>query len=109
MELPDTLCHLNGRTVALREAQVSVLDRGFIFGDGIYEVVPVYGRRLFRFEQHMARLDRSLDKVRIPNPHTRDQWLSLIRPRSLASPRLRAPRISSSTSRSRAAWPCAIT
>jgi D-alanine transaminase len=80
MELPDTLCHLNGRTVALREAQVSVLDRGFIFGDGIYEVVPVYGRRLFRFEQHMARLDRSLDKVRIPNPHTRDQWLSLIRP-----------------------------
>ena len=80
MEFPDTLCHLNGRTLPLRDAQISVLDRGFIFGDGIYEVVPVYGRRLFRFEQHMARLDRSLGKVRIPNPHTRDGWLALIRP-----------------------------
>ncbi len=80
MELPDTLCHLNGRTLPLRDAQVSVLDRGFIFGDGIYEVVPVYGRRLFRFEEHMARLDRSLGKVRIANPHERDGWLALIRP-----------------------------
>lgn len=80
MEFPDIVCHLNGRTLPLRDAQISVLDRGFIFGDGIYEVVPVYGRRLFRFEQHMARLDRSLGKVRIPNPHTRDGWLALIRP-----------------------------
>lgn len=80
MELPDTFCHLNGQTLPLRQAQVSVLDRGFIFGDGIYEVVPVYGRRLFRFDAHMARLDRSLGKVRIPNPHTRDEWLALIRP-----------------------------
>jgi len=80
MELPDTFCHLNGQTLPLRQAQVSVLDRGFIFGDGIYEVVPVYGRRLFRFDAHMARLDRSLGKVRIPNPHSRDEWLALIRP-----------------------------
>jgi D-alanine transaminase len=50
---------------------VSVLDRGFIFGDGVYEVVPVYGRKLFRFDEHMARLARSLGKVRIANPHTR--------------------------------------
>lgn len=80
MELPDTFCHLNGQTLPLRQAQVSVLDRGFIFGDGIYEVVPVYGRRLFRFDAHMARLDRSLGKVRIPNPHSHDEWLALIRP-----------------------------
>ena len=53
-----------------------MLDRGFIFGDGIYEVIPVYGRRLFRFDEHMARLARSLDKLRIANPHSRDEWLS---------------------------------
>jgi len=73
--LPDTLCYLNGEYAALRDAKVSVLDRGFIFGDGIYEVVPAYGGRLFRFDEHLARLDRSLAKVRIPNPHTREQWV----------------------------------
>lgn len=78
--LPDTLCDLNGDIVPLNEAKVSVLDRGFIFGDGIYEVVPVYGRRLFRFDAHMARLDRSLKKLRIANPHEPEQWLSRIRP-----------------------------
>ena len=65
--LPETLCHLNGQTLPLRDAKVSVLDRGFIFGDGVYEVLPVYGRRLFRFDEHMARLARSLAKLRIPN------------------------------------------
>ena len=49
-----------------------MLDRGFIFGDGIYEVVPVYGSKLFRFDEHMARLDRSLAKLRIANPLSRD-------------------------------------
>jgi len=73
--LPDTLCYLNGEYTPLNQAKVSVLDRGFIFGDGIYEVVPVYGRRLFRFDEHMARLDRSLSKLRIPNPHSRPDWL----------------------------------
>jgi D-alanine transaminase len=73
--LPDTLCYLNGEYTALNQAKVSVLDRGFIFGDGIYEVVPVYGRRLFRFEEHMARLERSLAKLRIPNTHSRPDWL----------------------------------
>ena len=74
--LPATLCDLNGELTPLSEAKVSVLDRGFIFGDGIYEVVPVYGRRLFRFDEHMARLERSLAKVRIGNPLTREQWLA---------------------------------
>jgi D-alanine transaminase len=56
-----------------------VLDRGFIFGDGVYEVIPVYGRRLFRFAEHLARLDRSLGKLRIVNPHGRDDWLDRCR------------------------------
>jgi len=66
---------LNGKFMPVEEARVPVLDRGFIFGDGVYEVVPVYGRRLFRFDEHMARLARSLDKLRIANPHGRDEWL----------------------------------
>jgi D-alanine transaminase len=78
--LPSTLCFLNGQTLALNEARVSVLDRGFIFGDGVYEVIPVYGRRLFRFDEHMARLARSLDKLRIANPYGRDGWLDIVRP-----------------------------
>ena len=84
--LPDTLCHLNGQTMPLRDAKISVLDRGFIFGDGIYEVIPVYGRRFFRFDEHMARMARSLAKVRIPNPHTRDGWLALARELAAAQP-----------------------
>ncbi len=84
--LPDTLCHLNGQTLKLCDAQVSVLDRGFIFGDGVYEVVPVYGRRLFRFDAHLARLARSLAKLRIPNPHDRDGWLALARELVAAQP-----------------------
>ncbi len=77
--LPETLCYLNGKYLPISQAQVSVLDRGFIFGDGIYEVVPVYGRKLFRFDEHMARLNRSLAKLRIPNPHSREAWLERCR------------------------------
>jgi D-alanine transaminase len=79
VHLPDTLCYLNGEYLPLAEAKVSVLDRGFVFGDGIYEVVPVYAKKLFRFDEHMARLGRSLAKLRIANPHTRDQWLERCR------------------------------
>ena len=76
--LPSLPCYLNGDYTVLPDAKVSVMDRGFIFGDGVYEVVPVYGSCLFRFEQHMARLDRSLSELRIPNPHTRAQWRGII-------------------------------
>ena len=72
--LPDTPCYLNGDFSTLRNAKVSVLDRGFIFGDGVYEVVPAYAGKLFRFSQHMARLDRSLAELRITNPLTSGQW-----------------------------------
>ncbi len=77
----DALCFLNGEVLPISKAKVSVLDRGFIFGDGIYEVVPVYGQRLFRFDEHLARLNRSLSKLRIPNPAGREEWLA--RSRSL--------------------------
>ena len=77
--LPQTPCYLDGVYTPLAEAKISVLDRGFIFGDGVYEVLPVYGRRFFRFDEHMARLSRSLAKLRIPNPHHRDAWLALAR------------------------------
>ena len=72
--LPSLPCYLNGEFTELPDAKISVMDRGFIFGDGVYEVVPVYGGRLFRFEQHMARLNRSLTEVRIANPMTQAQW-----------------------------------
>ncbi|CAD5374634.1 D-alanine aminotransferase [Rubrivivax sp. A210] len=75
----DALCYLNGEFLPLSEARIPVLDRGFIFGDGIYEVVPVYGRRLFRFDEHIARMGRSLAKLRIANPATREQWLERCR------------------------------
>ncbi len=76
--LPDLPCYLNGEFTNLREAKVSVMDRGFIFGDGIYEVVPVYSGRPFRFEHHMARLGRSLAELRIPNPKTPAEWRELV-------------------------------
>jgi D-alanine transaminase len=75
----DRLCYLNGAYKPLSQAQVSVLDRGFLFGDGIYDVAPVYGRKLFRFDEHMARLERSLAKIRIANPLSREAWLERCR------------------------------
>ena len=72
--LPDTLCYLNGDFTPLKDAKISVLDRGFIFGDGVYEVVPAYASHLFGFDQHMARLDRSLAELRITNPLSHAEW-----------------------------------
>ena len=72
--LPPLPCYLNGEFTLLPDAKISVMDRGFIFGDGVYEVVPTYGGQLFRFAEHMARLDRSLAELRIANPLTSAQW-----------------------------------
>jgi D-alanine transaminase len=77
--LADTVCDLNGVLQPLGEARVPVLDRGFLFGDGVYEMLPAYGRRLFRADEHLARLARNLDKLRIPAPHDRAGWLERIR------------------------------
>ncbi len=75
--LPALPCYLNGEFTTLPNAKISVMDRGFIFGDGVYEVVPAYTGVLFRFEQHMARLDRSLGELRIKNPLTKAQWVNV--------------------------------
>ena len=77
--MTDNLCYLNGEYLPISQAKISVLDRGFIFGDGIYDVTPAYGGWLFRFDEHMARLERGLAKIRIPNPLTREQWLQRCR------------------------------
>ncbi len=76
--LPTTLCYLDGEYTAVKDAKVSVLDRGFIFGDGVYEVVPVYGGQPFCFEEHMARLDRSLAELQIANPLTLAEWRGIV-------------------------------
>jgi D-alanine transaminase len=76
--LPPLPCYLNGEFTKLSEAKVSVMDRGFVFGDGVYEVAPVYGGQPFRFEQHMARLGRSLAELRIKNPMTTVQWAQVV-------------------------------
>ena len=74
--MPLPLVWLDGRLLPLEEARISPLDRGFLFGDGAYEVLPVYGGRAYRFEAHMARLDRSLAEIRMAPPLDRAGWLS---------------------------------
>ena len=71
--------YLNGLFLPISEAKVSVLDRGFIYGDGVYEVVPVYGREPYRLPQHLARLQRSLDGIRLANPLGDADWEGIIR------------------------------
>jgi D-alanine transaminase len=75
--LPPLPCYLNGTFSTIDKATVSVMDRGFIFGDGIYEVIPVYGGKPFGLDGHLARLERSLDEVRIKNPMDRAAWLKI--------------------------------
>ena len=78
IELPALPCYLNGEYNTLPHAKISVMDRGFLFGDGVYEVVPVYQGTPFRFEHHMARLARSLAELRIPAPLTPSQWREVV-------------------------------
>ena len=77
-QLPDLPCYLNGEFTTLPNAKISVMDRGFIFGDGVYEVVPVYHGAPFRFAQHMARLTRSLAELRMPSPLSEAAWREVI-------------------------------
>ena len=72
------IVYLNGALLPIEEAKIPVLDRGFIYGDGVYELIPVYGRRPFRLPQHLARLQRSLDGIRLANPHTGAEWATII-------------------------------
>lgn len=73
-----SIVYLNGEFLPLDEARVPVLDRGFIFGDGVYEVIPVYSRQPFRLAGHLERLQHSLDGIRLANPHTQAEWAGLI-------------------------------
>lgn len=72
------MIYLNGKFLPIEQATVSVLDRGFIFGDGVYELIPVYSRKPFRLNEHLSRLQHSLDGIRLPNPHTEKEWTDLI-------------------------------
>ncbi|MHB9101321.1 MAG: D-amino acid aminotransferase [Sulfuricella sp.] len=72
------MIYLNGQFMPIEEARVPVLDRGFIFGDGVYEVIPVYSRRPFRLREHLKRLQHSLDGIRLANPHSEEEWGRLI-------------------------------
>ena len=70
--------YLNGKFLPLDEARISVLDRGFIYGDGVYELAPVYRRQPYRLPQHLARLQHSLDGIRLANPHRDSEWEAVI-------------------------------
>jgi D-alanine transaminase len=73
------MIYLNGEWMPMEQARVPVLDRGFIFGDGVYEVIPSYSGHPFRLREHLARLQNSLDGVRIENPCSLQRWEELVR------------------------------
>jgi D-alanine transaminase len=70
--------YLNGQYMPIEEAKISVLDRGFIFGDGVYEVIPVYSRKAFRLAEHLRRLQHSMDGIKLANPHSDGEWTKLV-------------------------------
>ena len=78
MAEPFPLCYLNGEYLPIDEARISPLDRGFLYSDGVYEVMPVYGGRPFRFGAHAQRMTRSLAEIRMDDPHTREEWHEII-------------------------------
>lgn len=78
MANPLPLCYLNGTYLPLADARISPLDRGFLYSDGVYELMPVYGGRPFRFSAHAERLVRSLTALRMEDPHSRGEWRELL-------------------------------
>ncbi|MFT5426074.1 MAG: D-alanine transaminase [Gammaproteobacteria bacterium] len=75
----SSIVYLNGHYLPIEEAKISVLDRGFTFGDGVYEVIPVYYGHIFRLKEHIERLNNNLDEVFIDKPHEMDQWGKILR------------------------------
>ncbi len=73
-----SIVYLNGAFLPLAEARISVLDRGFTFADGVYEIIPVFNGRIFRLQQHLARLANSLRSIHIANPHSEAEWTDLL-------------------------------
>jgi D-alanine transaminase len=76
--MKSTLVYLNGDFMPISEAKISVLDRGFLFGDGVYEVIPAYGGHLFRLEQHLQRLDNSLNAIEMEPPLGYEAWRTIL-------------------------------
>lgn len=76
--MPLPVCYLNGDYLPLAEARISPLDRGFLFGDAVYEVLPVFDGRMFRFREHFDRLARSLREIRLASPHSHQEWLAIL-------------------------------
>ena len=74
--MTPNIAHFNGKLLPLDEIRISPLDRGFIFGDGIYEVIPVYNGAPLHAREHFERLQRSCDEILLRNPHTTDQWIA---------------------------------
>jgi D-alanine transaminase len=74
--MTSPIAYFNGELLPLDQIRISPLDRGFIFGDGVYEFVPAYGGRLLRAREHFQRLQRSMDEIRLANPHTVDEWIA---------------------------------
>ncbi len=69
-----SLVYLNGEFKPIEEASISVLDRGFTFGDGVYEVIPIFNRKIFRFSEHITRLENSLREIYMSNPLKENEW-----------------------------------
>lgn len=78
MAAPYPLCYVNGSFVAIEQARISPFDRGFLYADGVYEMMPVYAGRPFRFRSHLERMTRSLREIRMEDPHTADEWREII-------------------------------
>ncbi|MBS1216082.1 MAG: class aminotransferase, partial [Proteobacteria bacterium] len=72
------IVYLNGKFLPIDEARVPVLDRGFIFGDGVYEVIPAYARQPFELDGHLERLEASMAGIGLTNPHSRAEWAKLV-------------------------------
>ena len=85
MAEPLPLCHLNGALLPLREARISPLDRSFLFGDGVYEVIAMHGGYASRLNANIARLKRSLAELRIRNPHGDVRWTELVQELAMAN------------------------
>ncbi len=71
------IIYLNGLYKPVEEATVSVMDRGFLFGDGVYEVIPVFGKSMLRIDEHLQRLQNSLNRISLPNPHSNKEWVKI--------------------------------
>jgi D-alanine transaminase len=75
---PLPICYLNGKQLPVEEARISPFDRGFLYADGAYEVMPVYAGRPFRFQAHRERMTRSLGEIAMRDPHTPEEWHAIL-------------------------------